>query len=110
MAVTVEMLKQKIAHMQQELTEMSDALDELARTPPQNGTASSPAKRDPLAGIRFSDPKELLPLFDEAMAKMGIDVSQPATHPREVQEMMLREGVRPEQNLLSSGIIEAREE
>jgi hypothetical protein len=109
MAVTVEMLKQKIAHLQQELSEVSDALDELAGAPSQNGTSPA-AKRDPLAGIRFSDPKELLPLFDAAMVKMGIDVTQPAMHPIEVQEMMLREGIRPEQNLLSSGIIEAREE
>ena len=37
-------------------------------------------------------------------------VTQPAMTPQEVQELMLREGVRPEDNILSRGIIEAREE
>ena len=68
------------------------------------------APRDPLAGVRFSDPKALLPLLDKAFAEMGIDVTQPAPTPEEVQQLMLREGVRPEDNILSRGIIEAREE
>jgi hypothetical protein len=110
MAATIEMLKNKIAHLQQELAEMSAALDELGEAPTEPGSAPEALPRDPLAGIRFSDPKALLPLLDEAFAKMGIDVSQPALTPEEVQQLMLREGVRPEDNILSRAIIEAREE
>jgi hypothetical protein len=110
MAATIEMLKKKIAHLQQELAEMSAALDELREAPTEPGSAPEALPRDPLAGVRFSDPKALLPLLDEAFAKMGIDVSQPAPTPEEVQQLMLREGIRPEDNILSRGIIEAREE
>jgi hypothetical protein len=116
MAATIEMLKKKIAHLQEELAEVSAALDELASSPPPAspatppGTVSAAGRPDPLAGVRFSDPKALLPLLDKAFAEMGIDVTQPAPTPEEVQQLMLREGVRPEDNILSRAIIEAREE
>jgi hypothetical protein len=41
---------------------------------------------------------------------MGIDVSGEPPTAAAAQELMLREGVRPEQNILSRGIIEARDE
>jgi hypothetical protein len=107
MTATIEMLKQKLAYVQQELAEVSAALDELAQDRPDAG-ATAP-ERDPLAGIRFSDPKALLPLLDKAFAKMGIDVTQPALTPKEVQELILREGVKPEDNIGSRAIIQARE-
>jgi hypothetical protein len=110
MAVTIEMLKQKIAHLQQELAEVSAALDELAGPPTESEAEPAVSPPDPLAGIRFADPKALLPLLDQAFAEMGIDVTQPAPTPEEVQQLMLREGVKPEDNILSRAIIEAREE
>jgi hypothetical protein len=107
MAVTVEMLKEKLADLQRGLAEVSAALDEL-------DVARPPTPRVPgrvvLTGPQFSDPRTLLPLIDEAFTKMGIDITAPAKRPEEVQEMMLREGVRPEDNLISRGVIEAREE
>ena len=109
MAATIEMLKNKIAHLQRELAEMSAALDELGGAPTEPVSPTEGLPRDPLAGLSFSDPKALLPLLDEAFAKMGIDVSQPALTPEEVQQLMLREGVRPEDNIGSRAIIEARE-
>ena len=119
MPATVEMLKQKIARLQRELGEVSAALDDLAEptgpnnTPtgkPPEGTSARLTRDDPFAGIRFTDPQELLPAIDRAFAEMGIDVTQPAPTPEEVQEFMRREGIRPEDNILSRGIIEAREE
>ena len=89
---------------------MSAALDELAEAATQPGAVPEAPTRDPLAGIRFSDTKALLPLLDKVFAEMGIDVMQPALTPKEVQELMLREGVKPEDNILSRAIIEAREE
>src|SRR5438128_2016326 len=110
MTVTIEMLKRKIAHLQVELTEVSAALDELAGAATEQDSAPAALPPDPLAGIRFSDPKVLRPLLDKAFAQMGIDVTQPAPTPHEVQQLMLREGVRPEENLGSRAIMEAREE
>jgi hypothetical protein len=110
MAATIEMLKQKIAHLQEGLAEVSAALDELGEVPTHSRSAPEKVAQNPLAGIRFSDPKALLPLLDKAFAEMGIDVTQPALTPEEVQEMMLRDGVRPEDNIGSRAIIEAREE
>ncbi len=110
MAVTIEMLEEKIAQVQRELAEVSAALDELAGASDGSGPESTVSQRDPLAGVRFSDPKALLPVLDKAFAEMGIDVTQPAPTPEEVQQLMLREGVRPEDNIGSRGIIEAREE
>jgi hypothetical protein len=106
MAVTVEILKRKIARLQRELAEVSAGLDELAGA--AAGEPVPPA--GPLPGRRSSDREELLAVLDRAYAEMGIDVSGPAPTAREVQELMLREGVRPEDNILSRGIIEARDE
>ena len=112
MATTIEMLKEKLARVQQELAEVSAALDELATPPCADSVAAGAraADTDSLAGVTFSDPRTLLPLLDEALTKMGIDVTAPAMTPEEVQQLMLREGIRPEDNILSRGIIEAREE
>src|SRR5436190_24152593 len=54
MAATIEMLKQKIAHLQEELAEVSAALDELGRVPADSPSTPDLAPRDPLAGVRFS--------------------------------------------------------
>lgn len=113
MAVTIEALREKVKHLQQELAEIHAGLDELAEAPHHNGSTATrgPAPEpDPLAGLPRTDPKELLRIFDQVAAEMGIDVTQPAPSAREVREMMLREGVRPEDNLGSRAIIEAREE
>jgi prefoldin subunit 5 len=112
MATTIEELKEKLARVQQELAEVSAALDELA-TPPAETESVAPTvenRKVKLGGPKFTDPRTLLPLIDEAYRKMGIDITEPAMTPEEVQELMLREGVRPEDNLISRGIIEAREE
>jgi hypothetical protein len=110
MAATIEMLKQKIAHLQEELAEVSAGLDELGRASTNSYSEPEVIPQNPLAGVRFSDPKALLPLLDKAFAEMSIDVTQPALTPEEVQQLMVREGVRPEDNVLSRAIIEAREE
>jgi hypothetical protein len=110
MAATIEMLKQKIAHLQEGLAEVSAALDDLGGVSANSRSAPETAAQNPLAGVRFSDPKALLPLLDKAFVEMGIDVTQPAPTPEEVQQLMLREGIRPEDNILSRAIIEAREE
>src|SRR5207249_6200590 len=54
MAATIEMLKNKIAHLQQELAEMSAALDELGGAPATPSPAPEEFSWDPLAGVHFS--------------------------------------------------------
>jgi hypothetical protein len=109
MAVTIETLKEKVTRLQQDLAELSAALDELAKAPAENGPPSSPTGT-PLAGMKLSDPEALLSVLDKAFAEMGIDVSQPAPSAEEVQQLMLSEGIKPEDNIGSRAIIEARDE
>jgi len=110
--MTIEMLREKIAQMQADLAEMSAALEELARLPGASEQAVPLQTRaDPLlADEKFTDPQAALTALDAAFEQMGLDVTQPALSPEEVQELMLREGIRPEECILSRGIIEARDE
>jgi hypothetical protein len=110
--VTIQKLREKIALVQAELAEVSAALEELARLPVEGSPDAPPHPPDrlPPAGPKFTDPQTALAALDKAFAQMGIDVTRPALSPEEVQQLMLREGVRPEDFVLSKGIIDAREE
>jgi hypothetical protein len=109
--LSIQMLKEKIARVQAELEEVSAALEELAHVPVQ-GRPVAPPSPDELAtgGTKLTEPQTALAALDRVFGQMGIDVTQPGLTPEEVQELMLREGVRPEDLILSKGIIEAREE
>jgi len=102
MTATIETLKEKIAHIRQELDEVSAALDEMAAAQPA-------AKPNPLAGIKFADKEPLRKAFDELFARMGISHVKPIGAEK-LQEMMLKAGIKPEDNIFSRGIIEMREE
>jgi trans-2-enoyl-CoA reductase len=102
MAITVDMLKSRIAHIRQELEDVSTDLDSLAEAPAPR-TAMPPRTGE-------ADRSALLAALDAAYAEMGVDLSEPAITAEELQALMLEEGVRPEDNILSSGIIAAREE
>ena len=56
-----------------------------------------------------ADKKEIQRLVAEQMATMGIAFDPTATA-QKAREMMLADGIRPEDNVLSRGIIAAREE
>ena len=58
---------------------------------------------------QFADKAEALRIVDEQMALMGI-APGPALTAQEVRAMMIAEGVDPNDNSFSRGIIEAREE
>jgi hypothetical protein len=83
------------------LEEVKAALEELE---------PSPAPKGLRARLKTADVEALPPIIDRAFLEMDIDLSGPAPTPEEVQELMLREGVRPEDNIFSRAIIEAREE
>jgi hypothetical protein len=58
--------------------------------------------------VRFVDKEKLRPIVDNAFAAMGI-CGEPIGAEK-VQEMIAACGVRPEDNILSRGIIDMREE
>lgn len=57
----------------------------------------------------FIDKKAIQQIVAEQNALMGF-VPDPTATPQKAQEMMLKLGIRPEDNLGSSGIIAARDE
>jgi hypothetical protein len=57
----------------------------------------------------FIDKEEVRRIVEETNRKMGI-VPDPTMTPQKVRQMMLDLGIRPEDNLGSRGVIEAREE
>ena len=65
--------------------------------------------RKPEVKDLFLDKKEVQRLVAEQYKIMGIE-DDPAATPQKAQEMTAALGIRPEENLISSGIIAAREE
>ena len=57
----------------------------------------------------FLDKRELQRVVNEENERLGF-VPDPAATAEKAQEMMLSLGIRPEENLFSSGIIAARDE
>lgn len=102
MAATIEMIKTRLARIQDELQQVSAELDEVAAT-----ASSTPA---PSGQLRSRSAPHLRAQFKAALAELGIGLDQRPMTPEEVQQLMLREGVRPEDRIFSQGIIEAREE
>jgi hypothetical protein len=100
--ITIEILKEKVDYIQRELMEVRAALDTLAMPP-----VTTP---NPLARLKFAETKVLLSIVDKAFKEIGIDVTKPAMTPEEVQQLMLQEGIKPEDNIFSRAIIESREE
>ena len=72
------------------------------------GQRSKETAADQLRVVRFVDKEKLQPIVDKAFAEMG--VRGEAIGAEKVQEMMAAGGVRPEDNILSRGIIDMREE
>jgi hypothetical protein len=111
MAVTIRALKEKLAHLQHELAEVSAALDELDEPSPRPAASwTRPLDEVLREGVDYVDPRTLLSDFDAALEKMGLEIAASAPTAEEVQALMRREGVRPEDNLISRGVAEAREE
>ena len=57
----------------------------------------------------FGDKSLLRQIVAQQSARMGLEYD-PAITPADSQRMILYEGVRPEDNLFSCGIVQAREE
>lgn len=95
------------------LGEMRVALEQLpdAEENPGDRVTEQKSKKvtaDRLRTVRFVDKEKLRPTVDNAFAAMGIR-GEPIGAEK-VQEMIAACGVRPEDNILSRGIIDMREE
>lgn len=110
MALTIEELKEKLARVQQELAEVSAALDGIDTAMPPKPAEASCSDSLRFTGPEWSDPATIRALADEAFIKMGIDIAAPAPTAEEVQALMLREGIRPEDRVFTHALYEMREE
>lgn len=102
MPVTFETLKARITRVEKEIVEIRQDLEQLATAAP----GGPRAKERPLAGLRPADKTGWQTWFDEWFQQIGI-TAQPMGAEK-LQALMLQEGVRPEDNLLSQGIIAMR--
>lgn len=102
MLLTLEALKEKIASIARELAEVHRGVEQLA------AAVQLQTKEYGATGIQWADKAGWKDWFDEWFQQMGI-MAQPMGAER-LQTLMLQQGVRPEDNLLSRGIIAMREE
>lgn len=112
---TLAEIKDKLQRMETELHDVLSAVQELEAVTPQsqhaNGhTALAPAAPEhPLAALRAVDKEPLREIFREMMKDMGIENLEPIGA-EALQEQMRQQGIKAEDNILSRGIIEMREE
>ena len=105
MEVTIENLedlKKKVDQIEHELSEVRKNLEQIT-------IAINPKiEIDLCSKLHCVDKEKLKKGLDEVFKQMGIDIQPIGAE--ELQEMMLKEGIRPEDNIGSRGIIEMREE
>ena len=102
MPVTLEILKAKITQVEKEIVEVRQDLEQLL------AVAGPRTEEHSLAGLRPVDKTGWQPWFDEWFQQM--DITAQSVGAEKLQALMLEEGIRPEDNLLSQGIIAMREE
>jgi hypothetical protein len=103
MTTTIEKLLIKTERIERELAEVRQALEELRPTKLMTSEERAAAR---LERVRSKNEK-LTPLIDKVFEKMGI-TGEPIGAEK-LQEMLAAEGVRPEENSFSRGIIKMRE-
>lgn len=102
MQVTLESLKAKVAQAEKELIEVRRGLEQLL------ASASSGIEDHSQARLQSVDKTGWQQWFDEWFQQM--DITTQPIGAENLQALMLEEGVRPDDNLLSQGIIAMREE
>lgn len=104
MDATLETLKAKIEHVKREMADIERLCEEIAG----RGEPSA----DELLQARLEEGRQekeaLRQLGDQLFAEQGIFCR--AVPAEELQRMMLKCGIKPEENLFSQGIIRMREE
>jgi len=96
--VTFETLKATIARIEEELAKVRQGLEQLAARLQRH-------RRD---DVHWVDKASWKAWFDEWFQQMGITARPIGAE--KLQDLMRQEGVQPEDNLLSRGIIAMREE
>ena len=104
MTTTIEKLLIKTERIEQDLAEVRQALEELRLTKSLMPEERAAAR---LERVRSKNEK-LMPLIDKAFEKM--EITGEPIGAEKVQEMLAAEGVKPEENSFSRGIIKMREE
>jgi hypothetical protein len=104
MTTTIEKLLIKTERIEQDLAEVRQELEKLRPTKPLTPEERAAAR---LARVRSKNEK-LIPLIDKAFEKM--EITGEPIGAEKVQEMLAAEGVKPEENSFSRGIIKMREE
>lgn len=101
--ITLEALKTKITRVEKEISEVRQGMEELLAE-----TARPTTQKKLSNQMQPVDNDRWLHLVDEWFQQMGI--TAPPIGAEKLQALMLQEGLRPEDNLLSQGIIAMREE
>lgn len=104
MTTTIEKLLIKTERIERELAEVRQELEKLRPTKPLTPEERAAAR---LEHVKLKNEK-LAPLIDEAFKKMEIN-GEPIGAEK-LQKMVAAEGVKPEENSFSRGIIKIREE
>ena len=104
MTTTIEELLKKTERIEQDLAEMRQELEKLRPTKSLTSEERAAAR---LERVRLKNEK-LTSVIDKVFKKMGIK-GEPIGAEK-VQEMLTAEGVKPEENSFSRGIIKMREE
>ncbi|MBI1928920.1 hypothetical protein HYR99_32325 [Candidatus Poribacteria bacterium] len=92
----------KFEQIEQELAEVRQELEQLSQPQPLTPEEWAAAR---LARVRAEN-ERLLPLIEKALGKMDTKETMSA---EQIQQMIAADGVKPEENSFSRGIIEMRE-
>lgn len=111
--MTKSTLLRRLDEVASKLGEMRVALEQLPDAEESRGDRVADHKSKEIAAdrlrlVRFVDKEKLRPIIDNAFAAMGVR-GEPIGAEK-VQGMIAACGVRPEDNILSRGIIDMREE
>ena len=104
MTTTINKLLIKTERIERELAEVRQALEELRPTKSLTLEERAAAR---LEHVKLKNEK-LVPLIDEVFKKM--EITGEPIGAEKLQEMLAAEGVKPEENSFSRGIIKMREE
>jgi hypothetical protein len=106
MATTLDEVRRRLIDIQAQLAEVTEAVAELDAKPAEQ---DAPPARGWPPSDEWADKRPLREAFDNLMRQMGIENPEPIPA-EELQERMLRSGIKPEAWILSRGIIEMRDE
>ena len=106
MATTLEERRQRLDDVEKAVQDLRRAVDTFEGAPPPRRNAFW----DALLEQNRREKAARRPLLDRVWAEIGIPADLPTIGAEKLQEMMLAAGVRPEECIASSEILQMREE